>query len=282
MKRIAIITDSTSDLPAEIVERYGIIVVPLYVVWGEEQLRDGVDIDHATFYARLPDDPIHPKTSQPSPQDFAQAIEQSGADEAVILTISSALSGTMNAAEGARALVDVPVHVVDSRAVSMGLGWQVIMAARALERGGDAQAMIAAAASVRERLTMRFVLDTLEYLHRGGRIGGAARFLGTMLQLKPLLAIDQKSGMIEAVERTRTRQRAVRRLLEVAFERIDLQQPIRVAVLHTACLDEMLALRDEIADRYHPVEILCSELGPVLGVHGGAGLLGIGVFNDPE
>ena len=282
MKRIALITDSTSDIPAEMIERYGIIIVPLYVVWGEEQLRDGIDIDNATFYARLPKDPAHPKTSQPSPQDFAQAIRQSGAEEVVIVTVSAALSGTMNSAEGARALVDVPVHIVDSRSVSMGLGWQVIMAARAREQGGDAQAMVAAAESVRERLTMRFAVDTLEYLHRGGRIGGAARFLGTMLQLKPLLAVDEKSGTIEAVERARTRQRAIRRLLEIVLERVDSQKPMRVAVVHTASPEEARALMEEVEAQVHPVELFCSELGPVLGVHGGPGLLGICALNDSE
>ncbi len=260
--------------------QYGIIVVPLYVVWGDEQLRDGVDINRATFYERLLRDPVHPKTSQPTPQDFVQAIQRAKADEVLIITLSGALSGTLNAAIRARELVDIPVQVIDSMSTSMGLGWQVIMAARMRDQVGDMEAMIAAARQVREKLTALFTLDTLEYLYRGGRIGGAAKFLGTMLQLKPLLAIDKNTGRIEAVERARTRQRAVNRLIQLALQGVDPARPVRVAVLHSARPDELRTFAEQVEAAFHPVETICSELGPVLGVHGGGGLLGLCVFNE--
>jgi DegV family protein with EDD domain len=279
-RRIAVITDSTCDIPPDLVAKYGIIVVPLYVVWGTEQLRDGQDIDNATFYARLRKDPVHPRTSQPTPADFARAIEGSGAEEAVIITISKALSGTFDSAHTARELIDVPVHVADSFSISMGLGWQVLAAARVRDQRGDVEAMIAAAERVRERLSVLLTVDTLEYLHRGGRIGGAAKLLGSALQLKPLLTIDHIAGRLEPVESIRRRKKALRRVLEVTFERVDPGEPMRVAVIHAAAPDDAQALFEEIKAKYNPLELTFGEITPVLGVHGGPGVVGICAYND--
>jgi len=279
-KRIAVITDSTSDIAPESREKYQITVVPLYVMWGMEEMRDGVDIDNATFYARLRRDPIHPKTSQPTPNDFVKAIEQIDAEEVVIITISRQLSGTYDSACTARDMVDVPVHVFDTRSVSMGLGFQVLAAARVRDEGGDAQAMLAAAEQVRQGLSVLFTVDTLDYLHKGGRIGGAAKLMGTALQLKPMLVIDNVTGKVDAVERIRTRQKALRRLVEATFERVDPGRPMRVGVLHAAAPDEARRLFDEIQSTYHPLELVISEITPTLGVHGGPGLVGVGAHNE--
>jgi DegV family protein with EDD domain len=279
-RRIAIITDSTSDIAPESREKYQITVVPLYMVWGMEELRDGIDIDNATFYARLQRDPIHPKTSQPTPNDFVKAIEQADAEEVVIIAISSQLSGTYDSACTARDMVDVPVHIFDTRSVSLGLGFQVLAAARVRDEGGDAQAMLAAADRVRQGLSVLFTVDTLDYLHKGGRIGGAAKLMGSALQLKPMLAIDNVTGRIDAAERIRTRQKALRRLVEATFERVDPGRPMRVGVLHAAAPDEAQSLVDEIQSTYHPLELITSEITPVLGVHGGPGLVGVGAYNE--
>ena len=278
--RIALITDSTSDIPPELVERYGIFVQPLYVVWGDETLRADVDITKAQFYERIGRDPEHPKTSQPTPNDFTRVIEACGCQEALIITISGELSGTLNSAVQAAQMVETPVRAEDSRSVSMGLGWQVLAAARAREAGGDVDAMIAAARAVRAKQRTFFTVDTLEYLHRGGRIGGAAKFLGTVLQLKPVLAVDSGTGRIEAVERSRTRRKALKRVVEIAFEGIDLSRPVRVAIMHAAARDDADVLLEEALALCTPVEHLISELTPVLGVHGGPGLVGMCVYND--
>lgn len=279
-RRIALITDSTADIPPELVEQYGIIVQPLYVVWGNETLRDNVDITKGQFYERIGRDPEHPKTSQPTPNDFTQALEACDCEEALIITISGELSGTLNSALQAAQLVDIPVQAEDSRSVSMGLGWQVLAAARAREAGGDVEAMIAAARAVRARERTFFTVDTLEYLHRGGRIGAAAKFLGTVLQLKPVLAIDSSVGRVEAVERARTRRKALARVVEIVFEGIDPTQPVRVAVMHAAAREDAKALLDEILALNTPVEHIISEISPVLGVHGGPGLVGICAYNE--
>lgn len=279
-KRIAVITDSTCDIPPDLLEKHQIITVPLYLVWGMEDLRDGVDIDNATFYARLPKDPAHPKTSQPTPADFVKAIQECGAEEVVAVVLSDKLSGTLDSVLQAGKMVDVPVHAVDSSSVSMGLGWQVLAAARVRDQGGSVEDMIAAAAHVRKSLSVLFMVDTLEYLHRGGRIGGAAKFLGTALQLKPMLSIDTASGTVEAVERTRTRKKAIRRVIEATFERVDPTKPLHIGVLHAAAEDDARAVLKEVEATYKPVDVMFGQITPVLGVHGGPGLVGIGAYND--
>jgi len=279
-KRIAIVTDSTSDISLEYRERYHITVVPLYMVWGTEELRDGIDINNAAFYERLQKDPIHPKTSQPTPNDFVKAIEKIDADEIVIITISKGLSGTYDSACAARDTVAVPVRVFDSRSVSLGLGFQVLAAARVRDSGGDSEAMLAAAEHVRQGLSVLFTVDTLTYLHKGGRIGGAARLMGTALQLKPMLVVDNNSGLIDAAERIRTRQKALRRLVGATFERVDPTKPMRVGVFHASAPEEARSLFDEIRSTYNPLELTTGEITPVLGVHGGPGLVGVGAYNE--
>jgi DegV family protein with EDD domain len=279
MKKIAVMTDSTCDIPAELIEKYRIIVVPLYVVWGDEELLDGQEIDNETFYARLPEDPIHPKTSQPTPADFVRAIEQTEAEEVVIITLTSALSGTHDSALQAREMVNVPVHIFDSRSLSMGLGWQVLAAARQREEGADAEAMIAAAKEVRERLSLLLTVDTLEYLHRGGRIGSAAKLLGSMVQLKPVLEVDHATGVLEVVSKIRTRKRAINEIVAETFRRLDETKPMRVAVLHAAAPEEAQALVEAIRERIEPLELVVNQITPVLGVHGGPGVVGVGAYN---
>lgn len=275
---IAIITDSTSDLPEETLARHGITVVPLYILWGGEQLREGVDIDHETFYRRIEGDPEHPSTSQPTPADFVRAIEATRAGQVVIVTISSALSGTYNSATAAREHFRFPIRVIDSRSVSMGLGWQVLAAARARDEGQDLDGIVAAARRARESVRTYFTVATLEYLHRGGRIGGAARLLGTALQLKPLLAVDTGTGRIEAVERTRTRKRALARVVEIALQGLDRDRPLRVAAMHAAARADAEHLAAEVRSAATVEELLIRELTPVLGTHGGPGLVGLAVL----
>jgi len=276
---IGLVTDSACDLPDDVLKEYDIGMVPLYVIWGTEELRDRLDISGEEFYERLVSDPVHPRTSQPNPEDFAAAIRAAadkGAHEVVVMTISSAMSSTYNSAQQGAALVkDVPVHVVDTRANSMSQGWQVIAAARAREAGGDAQAMIAAAERVREREATLLYVDTLDYLHKGGRIGAAARFVGAALNIKPQLYVDHETGAVEAGARVRTKTRAIEAMIAGFFERMDLTQPIRVAVLHGNVPDEVKALADRIQRDYNPVEVVIGLTSPVMGVHTGPGALAL-------
>ncbi len=276
--KIALITDSTSDIPPEIVRQYDIRVVPQILIWGTEELRDNVTITPEDFYKRLPNDPAHPTTSQPVPKDFLEFYEQAkrdGAEEIVAICISNQLSGTLDSARQAATMIDIPVHVVDSLSVSMGLGWQVIAAARAREAGGGVKEMIEAANRVRQTLHIYFSLDTLEYLHRGGRIGGAAKLIGTALQLKPMLTVDTKTGRVEAAERTRTRKKALQRIYEVFFEKMDTTKPMHITVLHGNAPQEAREFEERIRAEHKPAELLVVTISPVLGVHTGPGAVGI-------
>ena len=186
--KIALLTDSTCDIPQVFLDKYDIQVVPLTIIWGGEQFQDGVDLTAEDFYQRLDEDPSLPTTSQPTPQQMVQAYDEAkkkGADQVLIITISRAMSGTHESAKAAAEMVDIPVEVLDSKANSMSLGWQVLAAARARENGGDLQAMIDAADKARSTMVYIITLDTLEYLHKGGRIGGASHFIGNLLNLNP-------------------------------------------------------------------------------------------------
>jgi len=268
----ALVTDSTCDLPAELRDLYDISVVPLSVIWGTEQLRDGVDIQAEAFYRRLVSDPVYPTTSQPAPKDFLdvyQAQRERGADEILVLTISAAMSGTYESAKMAAEMIDMPVRVVDSRANSMSLGWQILAAARARESGADINTMIAAADDVRGRLVYLIALDTLEYLHRGGRIGGASAFIGNLLNLKPQIHVNHETGQVEAGKRTRTRKKALEALYQDFFAQVGAGDSLRIAVLHNAALEDTQAMAERVQREFSPAELLISIVSPVLGVHTG-------------
>jgi len=165
--------------------------------------------------------------------------------------------------------VDIPVKVLDSKANSMSLGWQVLAAARAREEGGDLQAMVNAADKTRDTMVYIITLDTLEYLHKGGRIGGASHFIGNLLNLKPQISVDHQSGEVAGGRRSRTRKKALADLYADFFDQVDLEKPLRIAVLHNAALEEAQTLAEKIKAEIHPKEIIISIVSPVLGVHTG-------------
>lgn len=276
-KPIAIVTDSTAYLPPDVRERLDIPVIPLNVLWGGEVLKDGVDIDPPTFYRRLQTAKVMPTTSQPSAGEFVEffrrVAEEKGTDTIVGAYISSQLSGTIASAEAAKELLpDLRIEVIDSRSTSMGLGFQVMAAAEAARTGASVEDVIAAAAQVRERMHILFMVDTLEFLHRGGRIGGGKRFLGTALQIKPLLGLD---GAIEGIEQVRTKKKALARMLEILRERAGTSSVFRAAVVHANAQEDALALAEDVRAQLGPEELYLAEVSPVIGTHTGPGTLGI-------
>ena len=275
---IALITDSGCDLPDELLRQHDIALVPLYVMWGNEQLRDRLDISAETFYRRLVTDPVHPTTSQPQPSDFARAITEAqarGAAEAVIITISSGMSSTYESALGAARTAAIPVHVVDSRANSLTQGFQALAAARVRAAGGRVQDMIAAADRVRRHAATLLHVDTLEYLRRGGRIGRAAKWLGTILNLKPLLQVDHQTGRIEPLSRARSRAQSLEKLYASFFERLDTSLPLHIGIVHSESRADAEALAARIQREYQPVELLIGITSPVMGVHTGPGAMAL-------
>ena len=270
--KVALITDSTCDIPDDLLAKYDITVVPSLVIWGDEVLRDRVDIQPEEFYRRLETDPRFPTTSQPTPQDFQKVYSeatQKGASEIIAITVSSAMSGTIESARQAADVADVPVHVVDSRGPTMTVGWQVLAAARAREAGGDAQAMVEAAGRARATMVQFVCLDTLEYLHKGGRIGSAATFIGTMLNIKPLVYINHETGLVEPGRRVRTRKKSLDALVEEFFGQIDIRKTLRVAVLHGNAREAAERIAERIRREFAPAELLVNITVPVLGVHTG-------------
>ncbi len=279
----ALIADSTCDIPAELIERYHLDIIPQIVIWGDQELRDRVDIQPEEFYRRLSTSPQLPTTSQPSVKSFIehyQAAQAAGASEIVVLTVSSAMSGTYQTAQQAAQLVDMPVHVIDSKGPTMSLGWQTLAAARAREGGANTAGMIAAADSVRQTVVQFVYLDTLEYLHKGGRIGNATRFIGALLDLKPLVEINHQTGLVEGADRVRTRRKGIEALYQSFFAKLDTTRPLHIAVLHGGVLDDAAALADRVRQEYHPAELLINITGPVLGLHTGPRALALCGYSE--
>ena len=275
---IAIITDSTCDLPSELVEKHGITIIPQVIIWGDRLYRDRVDLQPIDFYQRLAVDPQYPSSSQPGIQDFVDAYVSAasqGAQSIIMLTVSSAMSGTYQLALNAARLVKTPVTVVDSKGPTMTLGWQVLAAARARAAGADVPQILAHVEAVRRQLTQLVAMQSLEYLQKGGRIGGAVKWLGALLQVKPLVAINHQTGLVEPVGLARTHKGLVDLLCTKFFERLAVGNGLHIAVLHGNVPQEAEALAERIRKEYQPVELIINITGPVLGINTGPGALAL-------
>jgi DegV family protein with EDD domain len=283
MSKIAIVTDSTSFLPSDLVKKHNITVTPQILIWGEETLRDGVDIQPSEFYTRLKNSKTMPSTSQVSPnimQSTFQGLVDKGY-EVVGVFVSSKLSGTLQSAVQGKEQMGAAgekVALVDSYATSMSLGLIALAAARAAESGADLKGTVAVAEKAKQNSGLFFAVDTLEFLHRGGRIGGAQRFIGSALNLKPILAL--KEGKVEGVERIRTKSKAHDRVLELIAEQVTGRSNIRLATLHANAGDEAKALLDRAAQQLNPVETIFAEVSPVVGTHAGPGTVGLAYSFD--
>lgn len=277
MARVAVVTDSTADIPAELIARYDIHVVPLTVRIGDRVYEDRVTITPSEFLDRLVASHHFPTTSQPSVGRF-QALYNDLAeshDGIISIHLSSRLSGTYQSAKLARDTIDgrLPVAVVDSRSASMGLGFPVLRAARLARQRYPLEVVQQATEKAIEATQAVFLVDTLEYLRRGGRIGRAAEIVGSILQLKPILRLEE--GVVVPFARTRTRPKATAGLLEFVreFPRID-----RLAILYTSGAPDIERVADALVDRCPRERMIFSEFSPVLSAHLGPGALGVVVY----
>jgi len=270
--RISLITDSTSDIPSEWREQYELTIIPMTLIFGDSEYLDGVDMTAEEFYKRLPNEEHHPTTSQPAPAIFLDAYKRmvaEGAEEIVAIVISSEMSGTYASAVQAAKDFNMPVHVVDSRSNSMGLGWQVIAAARAREEGGGSKEMLAAADKVRETMTYFVALDTIEYLARGGRIGTAVKFLDSLLKIKPLIYVNHKTGTVAPALPARSRKLALKSLFKSFFKQMDISRPMHLTVLHNNAEEDAREVIRRIQEEFNPMELNLTIVSPVLGAHTG-------------
>jgi DegV family protein with EDD domain len=276
----AVVCDTTAYLPSELVAERGIEVISLYVSVDGRQESESEISDYAEFYERLRTSESGATTSQPSVGDFVSLYEPllDEGREIVSIHISSQISGTFEAAGQARERLisegkgGERIRVFDSRSACGGMGFSVVAASAAAEAGGDADAVLARARQAREQLKMWFAVDTLEYLRRGGRIGGARAWIGSALKIKPILTLEEE---ITPVERVRTRARSIERLRDYALQRHESGADAWV-VQHIQDEDAAAQLADDCREIFGREPVSISEIGPVIGAHVGPGLLGVG------
>ncbi len=279
MGKVAIVTDSTAYIPAEMQKGLPIYTVPLHVIIEKEVFYDGVTIQPDAFYTLQKESKVVPTTSQPSPEEFKTQFSEllSEGYEILCLVISSGISGTFNSAVQARLdFPDAKIEVIDSFLTSMGLGFPVLTVARAAAGGASLEECKVLAEQARQKSGAIFTVSTLEYLHRGGRINSASAFLGTALNLKPILEL--RDGKIEAVERVRTFSKALDRLADIFIERAQDNYPIRIAYLLAKTRNEAEILNEKIRKRMDTskiVETVFVDISPVVGSHTGPGTLGL-------
>jgi DegV family protein with EDD domain len=279
MSKVMVVTDSTTFFPEGATAGLPLHVTPVTVIFGEETFKDGVDMHPDQFYRRLSTSKVLPTTSQPTPEDFIRlfsAYLEEGYDVLGIL-VSHKLSGTVASAESALATLATPrLAVVDGLSVSLGTGFPALLAARAAKEGASLAECKALAEKARGQVEVLFTVDTLEFLHRGGRIGGATRFLGTALNFKPILEI--RDGRIEPLERVRTRNKALDRIVELAVERIGTARPARVAVIHADCEPVAQKVLADLAAKIELAEQWIAPLSPAVGVHAGPATVGLAIL----
>jgi len=277
--RVKIVTDSTAYLLPETIVRYDIRVVPLRVIFGAETYAEGVDITNDEFYRRLAKSSTLPTTSQPPASEFIQVYGELVQQGYPIFSIhiSRKLSGTLNSALIARdEFPEAQIEVVDW--LTMGFGLLVIAAARAAEEGQGLPEIKATIKRLITRVNTLAVLDTIEYLRKGGRIGGVRALVGILLGIKPILTFE--NGEAKLLAKVRTRSRAVEYMLRFMEERVKRGAPVHSAVIHTRVLEGALALVQEIRTRFNCVELDLVEFGPVFGTHIGPRALGLGFYSD--
>ncbi len=283
---IRIVTDSTSYLPAEVIQKYNILVGPLKVQFGDETYDEITGISNREFYQRLTTTNDFPTTSQPSAGEFKDAYQkiliQDPDAQILVLTISSKLSGTYNSAlTAAEQLPTANITVFDSLSAAMGLGLMVMAAAEMATKSQPIAEIMPRLEQMRRETSIVLFVDTLEYLKRGGRIGAAAAFLGTLLNTKPILAIVE--GEIRPLDRVRTKKKAINRLFtELHHKLSNPDQPVQAGIMHVTAEAEMEKLAEMIQEHFNVTYFFTSELGPVIGAHVGPGALGVGICPKPQ
>lgn len=277
MSKVAIVTDSTAYIPDELVEKYNIKVAPQVLIWGEKTYEDGVDIQPHEFYTRLKNATVMPTTSQATiasfEKIFRKLLEEDNYHILAIL-ISEALSGTIASAIQARDMFPgATIEIVNSKSVAMALGFHVLRAAEAASAGAPLEECKAIAEKASQHTGVVFAVETLEFLHRGGRIGGAKRLIGSALSLKPILELAD--GKVEPLQNVRTRKKSLLRLVDIVEERVAGKSPVRLATLHANAPDEAKEVLTLANERIDSIENIFSEVSPIVGTHAGPGTVAL-------
>jgi DegV family protein with EDD domain len=280
MQKVAVVTDSTATVPDDLLQELNIRVVPVLLLFGQQAYRDGVDIRPKEVYRLLRSGSRIPSSAAPSVGDFLRVYAGAAQEATGILSVhmSPKLSATFSVARMAGRLVDgTTVRVFDCQTAAMGQGFVVLAAARAAARGAGLDEVLHRAEEIAAKVNMFFTLDTFEYLHRGGRIGGAAALMGSVLQIRPVLYLAD--GHVAVFRRPRTKRRALRTILQ-QIEAEASAGPLHAAVLHADTPDEAEELRNTIAQRFDCAELHVAEFTPVMGAHTGPGLVGVAFYAE--
>lgn len=277
---IVILTDSASDIDASVRQSLGIVAVPLKVMFGSETYQDGVTISSTAFFEKLKQSSVLPTTSQPSPLEFAEAYkaiyEQYGKEVQIIaIMLSAALSGTYQSAMIAKSMLEesIDITVIDSRKASYVHGMICVDAAKAAQEGKSKQQILDMIDRYLDEVQVYFIVDTLEFLQKGGRIGRAAAVIGSLLNIKPILTLDP-AGYVTAFDKVRGTKKAINRVLE-SFQEHSQGKPVKVGVLHSAVPDQAAEILERIKQEFQVADSHLEEVGPVIGTHTGPGLIGI-------
>jgi len=277
MPKIALVTDSTCSIPKDLTDKYNISVAPQILIWGNETFEDGVNITPSQFYTRLKKAAVMPSTSQVTVSKFIEIYQRLLDQDYQILSIlvSSKLSGTINSAVQAKSMLppEASIEIIDSNSIVMAMGFQLLAVARAIKQGASLPECVELAQKATLHTGVFFAVDTLEFLHRGGRIGGAKRFLGTALNIKPILEL--RDGKVEAAEQVRTRRKSLSRIVELVVKQIGGRTPIRLASLHANAPEDARIMLEEATEKLNPIESVFSEVSPVIGANAGPGVVGL-------
>lgn len=283
--KVAIVTDTTACIPREMVEKYGIEVVPIELIVDGKVYRDGIDITSSEFYALLRQANRLPITSGSLPSPFLEAYRKAGrrAEDVLCITESSKFSGMCNSARIAiemakKALPNVVIEVLECATAAVGQGLVVLAAARAATPDKNIAEVVATASSVMQRVNLYATLDTLDYLVKGGRVPKAAALASSLLQIKPIFTVSD--GEAHPVANARTNHGALKCILKLMEQKKIKEQVLRVAVMHANSLDRAIALRDQISFRFDCAELFITEFTPVVGIHTGPGVIGVAFYGD--
>lgn len=274
--KISIVVDSTAQIPKTLVREHNIHVIPQTLIWGEQTFLDDVDITPAEFYSRLKTDAEFPTTSQATVQEFHELFSRvgKGVEGVLAIVVSSEMSGTLNSAISAKNLLpEMKIEIIDTRTTAMALGFIALAAARASEQGKSMDDSAQVARDCIDRVGVYITVDTLDYLHRGGRIGGARKLLGTALKIKPILTV--REGIVQEGGKVRTRKKALLQLVENVAKHTEGKPNIRLSALHAAAPQDAAYLLDMAKERLTPEETHLTELSPVVGAHVGPGSVGL-------
>lgn len=273
--KTVIVTDSTAYIPKEVRESLHIHMIPLSVTFGNETYREEIDMDAEQFFTEVAQHKHLPTTSQPSTGAFVELFESLRKEYDAIISIhlSSGISGTYQGAVTAGTMVDIPVYPYDSEISCMAQGFYVLEAAKMALAGHPPEAILARLEEIKQTMRAYFMVDDLIHLQRGGRLSGAQAFIGSLLQVKPLLHFEKK--VIVPFEKVRTRKKAINRIEELLAQDATSGVPLKAAIIHANRLEEAMAWKDELAAQYPNVEFTISYFGPVIGTHLGEGALGL-------